>query len=103
MREVTKTFKVYTFDELSKRAQDQAVTNEITMMLEIYSEDESAGTSENLKKAVHKADAMQTPWFTGEYVWEYCKDEILRNLREYYGEGFLEDGSWYGFEDQRED
>ena len=83
-----KETKVYQFDELSDRAKEEAISDHINFMLEVIQYEDA---SDNFKKAIDKAEAMQTPWFTGSYVYEYCKDEVIENIKinEYE---FTEDG-----------
>ena len=83
-----KETKVYKFDELTDRAKEEAISDHINFMLEVIQQEDA---SDNLKKAIDKAEAMQTPWFTGSYIYEYCKDEVIENIKinEYE---FTEDG-----------
>lgn len=91
-KKVTRNYEVYTFDELSPEAQGKAIGDQIAFELEVTPYEEM---SESMKKAVDKAEKMQTPWFTGEYVWDYCKDEIIENIKlnEYE---FTKDGKIFG-------
>ena len=83
-----KETKVYQFDELSDRAKEEVISDHINFMLEVIQYEDA---SDNFKKAIDKAEAMQTPWFTGSYIYEYCKDEVIENIKinEYE---FTEDG-----------
>ena len=83
-----KETKVYKFDELTQEAQDVAINDHINFMLEVTEYEQA---SDNFKKAIDTAEAMQTPWFAGSYVYEYCKDEVIENIKinEYE---FTEDG-----------
>lgn len=92
MRDVTIKIKVYKFDELSGKARETAINNEINFLLEVNNSLMPDLDSDGVKKAIAKAEAMRTPWFVGSYVWEYCEDEILSNLREYE---FTDDGKIY--------
>mgnify|MGYP000937857675 CR=1 FL=1 len=80
MKEVTVTYKVYTFDELSEEARERAINDEIKFYLEAYSYED---IPEEMQHAIDKAEKMQTPWFTGEYIWEDCKEFILDGCRQY--------------------
>lgn len=88
MKTVTKQYKVYSFDELSEDAKNRAISDYIDFLLEttLYED-----MTENLKKAVDKAESMQTPWFTGSYVFDYCKDELIETIKANEYE-FTEDG-----------
>ena len=83
--------KVYQFSELSKEAQDKAINDCINDMIQYESHDHYENWPE-FKKAVDKAEQMQTPWFTGSYVWDYCKDGILNTLNDESNE-FTVDGN----------
>ena len=72
MREVT--IKVYEFDELPEEIKNKVTAEAINFLIETYDEETA---SEEMKKATEDANKRLTPWFTGEYVWEYCKDEVL--------------------------
>lgn len=86
---VKKEFLVYSFEELSKESKDKAINWYIQFILEVT--DYKQG-SDNFKKACDKAEKMQTPWFVGEYILEYCKEEILEDLSECY---FHKNGKFY--------
>jgi hypothetical protein len=93
MRKVTKDYDVYEFDELEEESQNKVVTDIITSVLEIFDDEDVWDGNEfapNVKKAIDKADAMKTPWFTHEYVYEYAKDDILETAR---SREYLEDGT----------
>jgi hypothetical protein len=86
MREIT--VPIYEFSELSEEAKARAINDHINYWMEIYSDlDDDA--PENLVKAVHKAEAMRTPWFTSSYIYVYCQDELLEelNMAEFYFDG----------------
>jgi len=76
----------YDFDELTEKAKNFAINEQIEFMMETT--DYEQGSAE-FKKAIDEADNMRTPWFTGEYIWEHCKDEILEELKkfEFFGDG----------------
>ena len=86
----THAIKTYNFDELDGSAQDKALCDHIEFWLDCESEFLYAH-NENFKKAVDAAEGMKTPWFTGQYVYEYCKqdiiDEIKINEYEFYSDG----------------
>ena len=86
MKEVTVTYKIYKFDELSEEAQLDAMEREITFWLEVMSYEDMPV---EMQKAIDKAEKMQTPWFVGEYIWEDCKEFILERCRQY---DYTEDG-----------
>lgn len=68
----------YEFNELSEEAQEKAITEHINFWMNVREYDgECPG---NYEKAIDKAENMQTPWFLGSYIWEYCKDEIIEEI-----------------------
>ena len=88
-----KEFEVFLFDELSENAQNKVINNHIIFLIETIAYEDG---SENFKKAVHTAEGMHTPWFTGEYIWEYCKDEILPDLKR-EDALYLKDGKFFEY------
>lgn len=58
----------------------------ITKKIEVYKFEDMP---EKMKKACLQAEKMLTPWFTGSYIWEYCREDILEelNLNEYEKDG----------------
>jgi len=78
MQTITREYTVYKYDELSQEAKDQALENEISFYIECIDYKEM---SELMKKAVDTANRMLTPWFTGNYIYDYCKQEIEDTIR----------------------
>ena len=79
---------VFTYDELPEKVQSKIINDAITFMVETF-DGSAASCSDVFYKAVMTAEKMQTPWFTHEYVWEYCKEEVLEICRdvEYFNDG----------------
>jgi hypothetical protein len=69
MRIKTTKTKVYGFEELSQKAKDKAINDHINFLMKVTQYEEA---SDNYKKALDKAEA--------EYIWKYCKDEILQSI-----------------------
>jgi len=90
MREIT--VPIYEFSELSEEAKARAINDRINYWMEIYYD--LVDAPESLVKAVHKAEAMGTPWFTASYIYEYCLEEILNELSE---AEFYFDGKFFGW------
>lgn len=76
MRTITRNYEVYTFDELSEEAKEQAICDHVNFWCEV-----GADHSEGFKKAVADAERMRTPWFLAGYVYDYCKDEIIAEIK----------------------
>ncbi len=68
----------YEFNELPQEAKDKAIADQIEFWMEAREYDEE--TPGNYEKAIDKAEQMQTPWFTGSYIYEYCKDELVEEI-----------------------
>lgn len=79
---------VYSFNELPKNTQDAVIEKRISEMVEYELEDHYENWPE-FKKAIDRAEQLQTPWFTGAYVWDYCKNEILQDVAQwqYFSDG----------------
>ena len=86
MRKVV--IKIYEFKELKEDIQERVINNYIDYLLNII-DFNALHKNSNMYKAIKKAQDMQTPWFTGQYVWEYCKKDILNDVsnNEYYENG----------------
>ena len=82
MRIITRKYKVYKFAELQKSVQDKVINEEIKFIMEATPYE---SMSPDMQRAVDKAESMRTPWFAGNYIWDYCKDEIMESVdsREY--------------------
>ena len=91
MRVVTKEYEVYKYNELTDDAKNKAMSDYIESLIEIMPFEEFSHDS-NFYKAYKKAEEMKTPWFIGEYIYEYCKEELERDLNEYW---FLTDGKFF--------
>ena len=71
----------YTYDELSEESRGTAADNEIHFLTEMF--EGKTDYPEFIQKAFDKSRKMQTPWFFGQYVWEYGKEEVEASCREY--------------------
>jgi hypothetical protein len=88
MKTVTKKYQVYSFDELDQAGKDKAIDGEIQFWIETSGDDDN--TPPEILRAFKKADAMQTPWFVGGYVFEYAKEIIIDGCQQY---DYLADGT----------
>jgi hypothetical protein len=80
MKSVTKTYDVYDYDELSGEAQNKVINDTVRFLLEVTEYDD---LSPDMRRAVDKSEQMQTPWFVGEYVWDYAQDEVVMVAKSY--------------------
>jgi 5'-deoxynucleotidase YfbR-like HD superfamily hydrolase len=70
--------EAFTIDDLKEKARNKAMSEHIEFLMEILPYEDG---SENYKRAIKKAELMHTPWFTGSYIFEYCKEEIKEEMR----------------------
>jgi hypothetical protein len=73
-----KQIKTYSFNELSKEAQDKAISNHINFYLECIPYKDM---SVDMKIAIDNANSLLTPWVAGSYIYEYCKQEIIDSIK----------------------
>ena len=78
MRTITTVTKVYSFEELSEEGKLKAISDHIDFWIEMG---DMQFPSDDLKRAYQEADQMQTPWFLGEMIFEYCKEEIIEEIK----------------------
>ena len=86
MRKITQSYIIYSYDELSDEAKNEALTGATRFFREAIGYEDM---SDKMKKAVDKAEEMLTPWFTHEYIMDYAKDEVEALARE---SEYTEDG-----------
>lgn len=91
MKTVTTTTTVYNFNELSEKAKEKAIINHIEWIAEIGWENEEYRPS-YIKEAIDKCEEMKTPWFFGDYIYEFGKDSIELELQDSL---FTEDGELF--------
>lgn len=88
MRTVVKEYKVYKFNELCEESQNKVINDYVNSLAETV-DFSKLNKNSNLYKAYKKANEMQTIWFLGSYIWEYCRKQILKEVNEYE---YLENG-----------
>jgi hypothetical protein len=85
-----KCFNVFTFDELSREAQDKAVVDEVNFLCEFFGSYYPLGFVERAAKRLGK---MRTPWFLAETLYhDYRKEvesEIITNELLFFSDGVL--------------
>ena len=89
MKKVKITYETFSFDELSKLSQSCVVNKELINLMERVPYED---LTDNQKKGVDEAEKMQTPWFTGSYIMDYAREEILDLCK--MGT-YLKDGSYF--------
>lgn len=91
MKTIVKEYHIFKYNELCDDAKERAIYNYIDDMANDINWD-TINKNSNLYKAIKKAESMQTPWFTYNYIYEYCEKEIMKNIRKLE---FYEDGGLY--------
>lgn len=81
MKTITTNTDVYQFNELSNEAQEKVINDLINDMVQ-YDSSDHYNNWPDFKKAIDKAEQMQTPWFAGSYVYQYCGKDIINGLKE---------------------
>ena len=82
MRIVTKQINIYKFDELDKQTQSRIIENYITFWIDTTDID-TLNKNTNLYKAIKECEKMKTPWFLYQYIFNYCKKQILKDVKNY--------------------
>jgi len=75
MKIITKTFKIYEFDELSQRAQNKAVSDHINFVIDAMDK------SSLFYHCVIEMEHMQTPWFLPSCINEAHKEDIIKMIK----------------------
>lgn len=89
------TINIYTFDELSKEAQEQAIQDHIQFEIEdAFASEEKRGHESFVWDAIEEAKRLQTPWFTAQIIYEKYKDLIIETIKA-NGYEFTADGKMY--------
>lgn len=70
------------FKELSDKVQKSLIDDYINWIVESV-DFEELNHNTNLYKAYKKSEDMRTPWFIGSYIWEYCENQIIKELSKY--------------------
>lgn len=81
MKKVLREFKVYSFDELNDEVKGNVICEYIDFLVQTTDFD-SISKNSNLYKAYKKANEMQTPWFLGSYIWDFCEDKIMKDIKQ---------------------
>jgi hypothetical protein len=82
--------EIYNFDELDQKSKEKAINDEISYYMDFFVNTvPKEEWSDGLRKAVNEVERLQTPWFLGEAIWEYCEEEILEICRanKYFSDG----------------
>ena len=91
MIEIVKKIKIYNFKELDQNIQENIINDFINMIVEMTNFEELNKNS-NLYKAYKKCKELRTPWFLGQYIWDYDKKNILKMCKNY---NYLKNGEIY--------
>ena len=75
-----KIIRLIEFNKLSKESQDCVINSVITTIIDTTDFGQLHKNSK-LYKAYRDCTKMKTPWFLGEYIWEYCKSMVLKECK----------------------
>ncbi len=80
-----KVYKYKELDEIAQRKVENNIINDIINTTDFEKLDKHT----KLYKAYKKSIDLRTPWFLAQYIWEECKDLILKyaNVNEYFEDG----------------
>lgn len=71
---------VYEFDDLPENIQEKIIYNHIDVW--INTRNYNTKQKGRYEKAIDKSEEMNTPWFVASYVYDYCKDEIIAEIKD---------------------
>ena len=83
MKTITKTINIYKISELDGNTQNKIINQYIDEIVET-TDFENLNKNTNLYKAYKKSIQLKTPWFLGQFVWEYCQKQIIKDLKQDY-------------------
>lgn len=78
---------IYRFNDLDTDAKNRALNEEIKFIIEyvdLERLDDNYAVYPNLKKAYDECEKMKTPWFLGQYIYEYSGQFIQTTLQDLY-------------------
>lgn len=86
MRKIT--INIYKFEELKEEVKEKVIEEYIKFLI-TTTDFEKINKNSNLYKAYKESTEMQTPWFLGSYIYDFCKKQIMKdiNAQEYYKNG----------------
>ena len=73
------TYEAYEFKDLDETAKEKVISEHINFWIDIKEMNkENPG---NFERAVKDAERNRTPWFLGSYIYDYCKEEIIDEIK----------------------
>ena len=85
----TEIVELIEFNELSEEVQEGAINETIQFMIDT-TDFEKLNKNTRLYKAYKACEKMKTPWFLGQYIWEYCEKMVLKECKRWL---YSKDGS----------
>lgn len=86
-----RTIELIEFRKLNEDAQDKVIGMWVQNLIDTTDFTKLRRNSK-LYKAYKECERMQTPWFLGEYVYEYCEPMIMKICKQYL---YTADGEYY--------
>ena len=88
MKTITLTYPIraFEYDDLGDEAKEKAIADRAEFLLDLcnsglLTEKEFASQYPVVVRAIEKAEAMLTPWFTVSYIIDYCRDMIEEEIK----------------------
>jgi len=69
---------VYEYDELSEKAKTRAIND---LIENYYFSIKYEELSPAMQRAVDEVERLKTPWFAGQVMWQYAREEIEAEAR----------------------
>ena len=91
MKKITVEISLYEFDELDEDGKLTAI-NEIIGDWLNYPELVPLNANKGYILAIDECERMLTPWFASQAIFDYCKSEVMRELRKSF---YTNMGEWY--------
>lgn len=82
MKKIVKEFNIYEFNELKEEIQNKIIEREINYLID-FTDFSKISKNSNLYKAYKQCEELQTPWFIGNYIYDYCEKDILKKAKKY--------------------
>uniref|UniRef100_A0A6H1ZHI1 Uncharacterized protein n=1 Tax=viral metagenome TaxID=1070528 RepID=A0A6H1ZHI1_9ZZZZ len=77
MKTYTKTYELFSYDELSEEGKEKAIGDRIDFIIETHDWDKKNPYNDSYGKA----ERLHTPWFLGSIIWEDHGDDIVDEIK----------------------
>lgn len=83
MEETKREIELFKFKELNKDVQESVINSTIDRLIET-TDFSKLNHNSNMYKAYKRSVNLKTPWFLGQFIWEYCEKAVRKMLNEFY-------------------